>query len=106
MERGPGAKVVPSEIGGKTEDARLGFSLGRAGFEDGIVDADVLALRIELAKCVRELARAIGGGNCFEQRSGVRKMLAQGVGERVGSPEKHAAVPEVIARIDQLPGCG
>src|SRR5258708_29932649 len=31
-------------------------------------------------------------------------MLAQCVRERVGTPEKHTAVPEVIARIKKLPG--
>src|ERR1019366_1032784 len=74
VQRGPGAEVVPSEVGGQTEDARLGFSLGRAGLEDRIVDADVFALRVELSKSFRELARAIGGGNLFEERSGVGKM--------------------------------
>src|ERR1039458_2914822 len=51
-----------------------------------------------------ELARAIGDGNLFEERSGVGKMLAQRVGERVGAPEKNAAVPEVVARLEKLPG--
>src|ERR1700687_1328437 len=106
MQRGPGAEVVPSEVGGQTEDVRLAFSLGRAGFENRIVDADVFALRIELSKSVRELARAISGGNFFEKRSGVGKMLAQRVRERIGAPEKHAAVPEVVARVEKLPGRG
>ena len=50
VQRGPGAEIVPSKIGGQAEDARLRFSLGRAGFEDGIVDADVFAFRVELAE--------------------------------------------------------
>src|ERR1700738_2967755 len=29
MQRSPGAEVVPSEVGGQTEDAGLAFSLGR-----------------------------------------------------------------------------
>src|SRR5208337_1440104 len=106
MQRGPGAEVVPSEIGGQTEDARLAFSLGGARLQNCIVDADVFALRVMLSKSVRELARAISGGNLFEERSGVGKMLAQRVGERIGAPEKHTAVPEVVARVEKLPGRG
>ena len=102
VQRGPGAEVVPSEIGGQAEDMRLYFSLGRAGFENGIVDADVFALRIKLAKRVRELARAIGGGNPFQQHCGLRKMLTQRIRQRVGAPEKHPAVPEIVARLDKL----
>src|SRR5713101_2307798 len=75
MQRSPGAKVVPSEVGGQTEDARLAFSLGRPRFQHRIVDADVLALRVELSESVRELARAISSGNFFEEPCGVRKML-------------------------------
>src|SRR5258708_6669184 len=67
MQRSPGAKVVPSEVGGQTEDARLAFSLGRPRLEDRIVDADVLAPRIELSESLGELACAISGGNSFEK---------------------------------------
>src|ERR1019366_6707849 len=106
MQGGPGAEVVPSEIGGQTEDARLAFSLGGPRLQHRIVDADVFALRVELTKSVGELARAIGGGNLFEERSGVRKVLTQRVRQRVGAPEKHAAVPEVVARVEELLGSG
>src|SRR6266404_5254215 len=46
MQRGPGAEVVPSEVGGQTEDAGLRFSLGRARLQHRIVNADVFALRV------------------------------------------------------------
>src|SRR6202521_1900319 len=95
MQRSPGTEVVPSEVGGQTDDAGLRFSLGRARLQHRIVDADVFALRVELPKSLGELARAISGCNCFEKRFGVRKVLAQRVSERIRAPEKHAAVPEV-----------
>src|ERR1700674_4798461 len=104
MQRSPGAEVVPSEVGGQTEDAGLRFSLGRSRLQHRIVDADVFAPRIQLSKSVRELARAISGCNFFEKESGLGKMLAQRVRECVGAPEKHAAVPEVVARVEKLPG--
>src|SRR5271157_3639322 len=106
MQRGPGAEVVPSEIGGQTEDARLAFSPGGSRLQHRVVDADVFALQVELAKSVRELARAISRGNLFEERSGVGKVLAQRVRKRVGAPEKHAAVPEIVARVEKLSGRG
>src|ERR1017187_5225246 len=106
MQRGPGAEVVPSEVGRQAEDARLGFSRGGTRLQHRVVDAYVFALRVELTKRVGELARAIGGGNSFEERSGVGKMLAQRVRQRVGAPEKHAAVPEVVTRVKKLPGSG
>src|ERR1019366_6094032 len=34
------------------------------------------------------------------------KMLEQRVRERVGAPQEHAAVPEVVARVEKLPGSG
>src|SRR5258707_217456 len=33
-------------------------------------------------------------------------MLAQGVRQRVGAPEKHAAVPKIVATFDKLAGFG
>src|SRR6266404_6104394 len=104
MQRGPGAKIVPSEVGGQTEDAGLGFSLGGARLQQSIVDANVFALRIKLPKTLRELARAMSGGNFFQEHRGAGKVLAQRVRERVGAPEKHSAVPEVVARVKKLPG--
>src|SRR5208282_5110619 len=50
VQRGPGAEVVPSEVGGQTEDARLDFTLGGSRLQHRKVDADVFTLRVELAK--------------------------------------------------------
>src|SRR5260370_11094631 len=106
MQRGPGAEIVPSKVGRQTEDSRLDFSLGGARLQHRVVDADVFTLRVEPSKGFCELACAIGLGNLFEEPSRLRKMLAQRVRERVGAPEKHAAVPEVIARVEKLHGSG
>src|SRR6266404_1662627 len=76
MQRGPGTEVVPSEVGGQTEDAGLRLSRGRAPLQHRIVNADVFALWVELSKSLAELARAIGSSNFFEERSGNGEMLA------------------------------
>ena len=82
----PRAQIVPSEIGGQTEDAGPAFSLGRARFENRIIDADVLAFLLEPAKSSLKLARPISGSNLFEKGRRIRQMLAQRIGHRVRPP--------------------
>src|SRR5208282_2064948 len=77
VQRRPGAQVVPSEVRRQAEDARLGFSFSRAGFENRVIDADIFTLGIELPKSAREPPRAIVGGNLFQPCSRLRKMFAQ-----------------------------
>ncbi len=80
------------------------LALGGAGLQHGIIHGDVLALGIESAKDLFELRRAVGGGDALQQRSGLRQMLADGVGQRARGPEKHPRVPVVVARGHKLLG--
>ena len=80
VKRRPGAEIIPSEIGGNAENARLALSLGRARLQHCIVDADVFAFRVELAKSIFKIASSVGSGDLFEKRSRVGKMLAQRIG--------------------------
>jgi hypothetical protein len=51
-----------------------------------------------------ELGRAVGGGDALEQRSGLRQVLADGVGQGARRPQEHAGVPVVVAGGDKLLG--
>src|SRR5215475_1008982 len=44
VKRGPGAQVIPTKIGAQAEEVRGLLPLGRAGFQNGVVDADVFTL--------------------------------------------------------------
>ena len=56
------------------------------------------------AKDLVELRRAVGGGDGFQQRSGLRQVLAHGVGQGARRPQEHARVPVVVARGHKLFG--
>ena len=51
-----------------------------------------------------ELRRAVGGGDGFKQRSGLRQVLADGVGQGAGRPQEHSGVPVVVAGGNKLFG--
>ncbi len=102
VERGPGAEVVPSEIGGDAVEAGGMLALGGARLEHGIVHADVLALGIELLEGGVELLRPPAFGDLLEIGRGLREVLAQRVGERARAPDEHAGVPEIISGGDEL----
>src|SRR5208337_2217986 len=102
VERGPGAKIIPPEARRDAVDARLAFALRRPRFEHGVVDADVFALGIELGECLVKAASSIAGGNLRQKRRRSRQMLAERVSQRPRTPNKHPAVPEEVARLDEL----
>src|SRR6267142_295906 len=102
VESRPGAKVIPSEIGGDAKEVRLALALGGARFEHGIVYRDVFALGIKLLERAFEFSRSERSRDLFEIRGGLRKVLAHGVGQRAGTPDEHAAVPEIVARLQKL----
>src|SRR5258706_4003165 len=102
VQRSPGAEVVPAEVRRQAEDPRLSFALARARFQHGVVNADVLALRIEAAERLGKFARAVRSGDLFEDRRCVRQMLAQRVDQSVSTPQKHAAVPEIVSGGEKL----
>ena len=86
VQRGPGPQVVPSEIRRQAKDVSRLLAFRRTRLQHGVIDADVLALGIQPAKGGGKLPRAESGGNLFQQRSSLRKMLAQGVGQSAGAP--------------------
>src|SRR5580698_3577577 len=104
VQRRPRAQIVPAEIRRDAVNVGLALALCRARLQNRIVYADVLALWIELSKGLLELAAAVAVSNFLEQRRGFRQVLAQRVGERLGAPEKHAAVPEEIPSLHELLG--
>ena len=73
------------------------FSLGRPWLENGIVDTDVLALLIKVREDGLELCCAPGRGNFLKVGCGFGEVLAHGADQRLGGPEKHSAIPVVIA---------
>src|SRR5579862_8487536 len=97
MQRRPGAKVVPPEIGWQAEDISLLLSLRRARLQHAVIHADVFTLGIDPAESARELARAIGLGNFLQQLRGFPQMLAQRIRQRLRAPQKHPAIPEIIS---------
>src|ERR1700722_17138772 len=78
------------------------FTLRRPWLKDGVVHADVFALRIELAEARRELSRAICGGDLFEQTGGLREMFAQRIRQGARAPQKHAAIPKIISSRNEV----
>ncbi len=85
-------------------EIRKVLALGGARLEHRVVDGDVFALGIRVVEDLVELGRAPGGGDGLEQRSGLRQVLADGVGQRARRPQEHARVPVVVARGDKLFG--
>src|SRR5205807_2560844 len=78
------------------------FALGRARLQHRIIDADVFALGIKFFKLLIESRRSPGGRDLFQVRSGLRKMLPQGIGERAGAPHKNTAVPVIVAGCNEF----
>ena len=68
MQRRPGTQIVPAEVRGQTEYPRRTFTLRGTRFKDRIINADILALRIETPERVGKPSRAIGGCDLFEDR--------------------------------------
>src|SRR5258706_6247097 len=102
VQRRPRAQIVPAEIGGDAVESRLALTLRRAGLEHRVIHADVLALRIQAREGPREAAlrcrsRAPRSGDFFQHARGLGQVLAQRVGERLGAPDKYAAIPEKVA---------
>src|ERR1700722_15016776 len=98
----PGAQVVPAEVGGQAIDIRMVFALGGAGLEHGVVDADVFAARVKLAKYLFEARCLVGVCDLMQKGRGLRKMLADGVGAGSRCPQKKAAIPVIRAGEQEL----
>src|SRR5208337_3316140 len=85
MERRPRPEIVPAEISRQTEQIRSPFALGRTWLQDSVVNADILALGIQTAKRAAKTARAVSGGNLFENGRRLWQVLAQGIGQGAGA---------------------
>src|SRR5262249_20718226 len=102
VERCPRTEIVPAKIGVQAEQIGRMLAFSRPWFKDGVVNADVFALGIKLREFLWEGFCAPGGSNFFQERRGLRKMLAQGQGKSARAPDKHSAVPVIIALSDKL----
>src|SRR5512133_3059806 len=80
-ERGPTAEVVPAELSRDTVDVAFGFATRGARFHDAVVDADVLALRVEALEGTFKLARTVRRGDLFQQRRSLGKVFAHRGGQ-------------------------
>src|SRR5215469_16926205 len=80
------------------------LALGGPWFEHGIVNADVFAPGIKLREFFVKAFCAPGSSNFFQERRGLRKMFPQRMSQGAGAPDKHSAVPVVVAGGDKLFG--
>ena len=80
------------------------LALGGARLQNRVVDGDVFALGIRGVENLFAVRRAPGGGDGFKQRSGLRQVLADRVGQRARRPDEDAGVPVVVARCHKLLG--
>src|ERR1700730_6695746 len=78
------------------------FALSRSWLEHSVINADVLARRVELAKHLLEARSSIRVGNLLQIGRGLRQMLADGVGQGTRRPQENTAVPVVSAREHEL----
>src|ERR1035441_11062663 len=97
--------VVPSEVCRKAVDVRLAFVLLGAGFERGVVDADVLAFRIEFGEGLVEAASSVTPRNFLQQRRCIRQMLTEGVGEGARTRSEERRVGKECRSQGGLPRC-
>jgi len=102
VERGPRAQVVPSEIRGDAEQTRCFLALLGAWLKHGVVDADVLAPGIQFAQGRGKVPRSERCRNLLKNSRGRGQMFVQGVCQGPCAPQKHSAVPEVIACSQEL----
>ena len=85
----PGAEVAPSEVGGADEDLlRL--------LHDGVVDGDVLALRIDLVDDALLVGCAEHGAYAVEDLGYVGLIDAEGIDDGGCAPNEDARVPEEV----------
>src|SRR5579862_5546007 len=101
VQRSPRPQIIPAEIGGQAKDIGVPLSLGGAGFQHRVIDADVLTFGILPPKCICELTSSKGRRNLLEHNCGLGQMLAQGVRQGTRAPKKYAAVPEIVSGSDE-----
>src|SRR5258707_6739202 len=104
MQRRPATKIVPLEITRQTIDLSARLAFGRTRLKHGVIDADVLALRIDLGEDAIEL-RLRGSARLsdpLQQRRHRRTMLANRVRQRSRAPQEDSRVPCIITGRNKL----
>src|SRR5689334_6256979 len=99
MQCGPGSEVVPAKIRRKAEDIASLLPLCRTRLENGIIHADVFTFRIQFSECRWKPVAAKRSCDFLEKSRGPREMFLHGVGQGARTPEKHSAVPKIIAGV-------
>src|SRR5579872_1041026 len=86
MERSPGTEIVPAEISRQAIQIRFTHAFCGTRLEHCVIHADVLALWIKFLESRGECFSAIGGGDFFQNCSGVGQMLTECASESFGTP--------------------
>ncbi len=97
VDRFPTADIVPADV----VEGDTGNAVGL--LDDGVIDGDVFAERVNGGEAGGELA-AGDGGQAGKQRGGFRLVAAEEFVEVVGAPEEHAGIPEEAAGAEELGG--
>src|SRR5258705_11128743 len=104
MQRRPATKIVPLEIARQTIDLSALLAFGRTRFKHGVVDADVLAQRIDLREDAIELSlrSPVRFSDPLQQLRHLRTMLANSVRQGSRAPQEDSCVPRIVAGRDKL----
>src|SRR6266567_4591003 len=91
-------------IARQTIDLSALLAFGRTRLEHSVVNADVLALRINLGEDAIELRLrgSVRLGDLLQQRRHRRTMLANSIRQRPRAPQEDSCVPRIVARRDKL----
>src|SRR4051812_19817804 len=98
----PRSKIVPAEVTRDAVQVRLLLTFRRPRFEHCVVNAYVLAFRIQLLEHALEFARTVRSRDLFQNRRGFWQMFAQRVGKRPRAPNKHSAIPIKVSCGNEL----
>src|SRR5258705_10689622 len=104
MQRKPATKMLPLEIPRQTIDLSARLACGRTRLKHSVIDADVLALRIDLGEDATELRLRSSPrlSDPLQQRSHRRTMLANRVRQRSRAPQEDSRVPCIITGRNKL----
>src|ERR1700722_1822852 len=104
MQRRPADKIVPLEVPRQAIDLRACFAFSRTWLEYRVVNANVLALGINLSKDAIKLRlrSSVSLRNPLQQRCHRGPMLTNSICESPGAPQEDSCVPRIIAGRDKL----
>src|SRR5260370_15146773 len=104
MQRRPAPKIDPLEVARQAVDLSSVLASRRTRLKHSIVDADVLALRIQLSEDAIELRLrgSVRLSDPLQQRRHRRTMIANSVRQRSRTPQTDSCVPRIVAGRDKL----